>query len=106
MEAWAASGKPAYDFSEDATEILGGARAYLAISMEGFDVPDYLGSKSTFQKGSFGGFCGRKLNRGDMLPLCLGNTLDPMLFDVCAELQVSLITSSTPTFVQIIGRGG
>lgn len=43
-----------------------GCRAYLAIQ-GGLDVPDYLGSKSTFTLGQFGGHCGRTLLPGDVL---------------------------------------
>ena len=43
-----------------------GCRAYLAVS-GGFDVPDYLGSKSTFSLGKFGGHAGRTLRHGDVL---------------------------------------
>ncbi len=43
-----------------------GLRAYLAIR-HGLDVPDYLGSKSTFTLGLFGGHAGRALRAGDIL---------------------------------------
>jgi urea carboxylase len=45
-----------------------GARAYVAIS-GGIDVPEYLGSRSTFPGGKMGGHQGRALVAGDMLPL-------------------------------------
>ncbi|WP_028311442.1 5-oxoprolinase/urea amidolyase family protein [Derxia gummosa] len=45
-----------------------GARAYLAIA-GAIDVPDYLGSKSTFTLGQVGGHGGRALRTGDMLHL-------------------------------------
>jgi urea carboxylase len=43
-----------------------GCRTYLAVR-GGFDVPDYLGSKSTFSLGKFGGHAGRTLRHGDVL---------------------------------------
>ncbi|HUU72533.1 MAG TPA: urea carboxylase [Burkholderiales bacterium] len=43
-----------------------GLRTYLAVS-GGFDVPEYLGSCSTFTLGQFGGHAGRTLRAGDML---------------------------------------
>jgi len=43
-----------------------GCRAYLAVQ-GGFDVPDYLGSRSTFTLGKFGGHGGRALMPGDVL---------------------------------------
>jgi urea carboxylase len=46
-----------------------GLRCYLAIR-EGLDVPDYLGSKSTFILGRFGGHAGRALRPGDVLRVC------------------------------------
>ncbi len=45
-----------------------GARAYLAFA-GGLDVPEYLGSKSTFALGGFGGHGGRILRAGDVLRL-------------------------------------
>lgn len=44
----------------------GGQRSYLCVA-HGFQVPDYLGSKSTFSLGGFGGHCGRALRVGDKL---------------------------------------
>ncbi|MCV4272102.1 urea carboxylase [Pseudomonas capsici] len=43
-----------------------GARSYLCVR-GGLDVPDYLGSKSTFTLGQFGGHGGRALRAGDVL---------------------------------------
>ncbi|WP_338404989.1 biotin carboxylase N-terminal domain-containing protein, partial [Achromobacter xylosoxidans] len=47
---------------------LSGCRTYLAVR-NGLDVPVYLGSRSTFALGQFGGHAGRTLRVGDMLPL-------------------------------------
>ena len=49
----------------------GGMRAYLAVKY-GLDVPDYLGSKSTFTLGQFGGHAGRALRTGDVLRINAG----------------------------------
>ncbi len=43
-----------------------GARAYLAVA-GGLEANNYLGSKSTFTLGQFGGFSGRALKTGDVL---------------------------------------
>jgi urea carboxylase len=43
-----------------------GVRAYIAVR-GGFDVPEYLGSRSTFTLGKFGGHAGRTLRTGDVL---------------------------------------
>jgi urea carboxylase len=43
-----------------------GCRTYLAIR-SGIDVPEYLGSRTTFTLGRFGGHGGRTLQRGDVL---------------------------------------
>jgi urea carboxylase len=45
-----------------------GCRAYLAVQ-GGFDVPLYLGSRSTFTLGNVGGHAGRALRLGDVLAL-------------------------------------
>jgi urea carboxylase len=53
-----------------------GQRSYLAVK-GGFDVPEYLGSRSTFTLGQFGGHVGRALRKGDVLRLtCSTSTLD------------------------------
>ena len=46
--------------------VSAGCRAYLAVN-GGIDVPDYLGSASTFTLGQFGGHGGRVLRAGDVL---------------------------------------
>jgi urea carboxylase len=51
-----------------------GCRTYLAVR-HGFEVPDYLGSRSTFTLGLFGGHAGRPLRKGDVLHVAReGNT--------------------------------
>lgn len=45
-----------------------GMRTYLAVA-GGIDVPEYLGSRSTFVLGGFGGVNGRALRAGDSLPV-------------------------------------
>ncbi|HEY3327912.1 MAG TPA: urea carboxylase [Novimethylophilus sp.] len=52
-----------------------GCRSYLAVQ-GGFDVPDYLGSRSTFTLGQFGGHGGRTLRVGDVLHLNRGEPAD------------------------------
>jgi len=46
--------------------VSAGARAYLGIK-GGINCPDYLGSKSTFTLGQFGGHAGRAIRVGDVL---------------------------------------
>lgn len=48
--------------------LAAGARAYIAVS-GGFDVPEVLGSRSTYALGAIGGVKGRPLQVGDVLPL-------------------------------------
>jgi biotin-dependent carboxylase-like uncharacterized protein len=48
--------------------LRGGARAYVAVA-GGIDVPELLGSRSTYTLGSLGGFEGRALAAGDSLPI-------------------------------------
>src|SRR5450755_2780613 len=52
-----------------------GCRAYLAVR-HGFDVPEYLGSRSTFTLGGFGGHAGRALRTGDVLRLLTTGNVD------------------------------
>ncbi len=53
----------------------GGSRTYLAVK-GGFDVPEYMGSRSTFTLGQFGGHGGRPLQVGDVLRLHQAAGLD------------------------------
>jgi len=46
--------------------IAAGARSYLCLK-DGINCPDYLGSKSTFTLGQFGGHAGRAIRVGDVL---------------------------------------
>ncbi|MBL8173027.1 MAG: urea carboxylase [Bryobacterales bacterium] len=62
----------------------GGARAYLAIR-GGFDVPTYLGSRSTFLLGKFGGHAGSALRPGDRLAIAPHRIAEPL-----AELPPSI----------------
>lgn len=48
--------------------IRGGVRYFVAVS-GGIDVPEVMGSRSTYQIGKLGGFNGRKLEAGDVLPV-------------------------------------
>jgi biotin-dependent carboxylase-like uncharacterized protein len=48
--------------------LTAGARAYIAVS-GGVDVPEVLGSRSTYGLGALGGFAGRPLTTGDRLPV-------------------------------------
>ncbi|UAW98993.1 urea carboxylase [Halopseudomonas nanhaiensis] len=65
-----------------------GARSYLAIR-GGIQVPEYLGSKSTFTLGQFGGHSGRALRTGDVLHLAdlTDNTAGAVLAtELCSNL--------------------
>ncbi len=48
--------------------IQGGTRYYIAVQ-GGIDVPEVLGSRSTYSLGAIGGFHGRKLETGDQVPV-------------------------------------
>ncbi len=50
------------------SKIQSGLRAYISFS-KGLDVPEIMGSKSTFIRGALGGHEGRKLNSKDEIPL-------------------------------------
>ncbi len=53
-----------------------GTRAYIAVR-GGIDVPDYLGSRSTFTLGKFGGHAGRVLMTGDVLHIGAAPDAEP-----------------------------
>ena len=62
-----------------------GARAYLCVR-GGLQVPDYLGSGSTFTLGQFGGHGGRALRVGDVLHLAPGAGGCPDAAEALAEV--------------------
>lgn len=49
-------------------EAVSGCRAYIAVS-GGFQIPEIMGSKSTYLRARTGGYMGRTLKDGDTLPL-------------------------------------
>ncbi|MEE3934315.1 urea carboxylase [Pseudomonas viridiflava] len=69
-----------------------GARSYLCVR-GGLDVPDYLGSKSTFTLGQFGGHGGRALRAGDVLHLApltdrsIGHCIADEALEVLGEVR-------------------
>ncbi len=70
-----------------------GFRTYMAVR-GGFDVAEYLGSKSTFPHGSFGGYEGRNLKKGDMLKINNHNGQNKM-FKVKQNLNFSVEANYT-----------
>ncbi|MGW4485055.1 5-oxoprolinase subunit C family protein [Amycolatopsis sp. NPDC004368] len=56
--------------------IQGGSRYYLAFA-GGIDVPAVLGSRSTYVLGALGGFQGRKLEAGDVVPIGVPASEEP-----------------------------
>lgn len=74
MPMWTAFSVPAGSILK-LGRMTSGCRSYLAVS-GGINVPDYLGSKSTFTLGQFGGHAGRNLRLGDMLPIKAWSAVD------------------------------
>lgn len=76
-----------------------GCRGYLAVR-NGLDVPQYLGSRSTFALGQFGGHAGRTLRVADLLPVS-----NPLLAACTTPAPVSepkaLSASLIPTYDDI-----
>jgi biotin-dependent carboxylase-like uncharacterized protein len=70
MPLWEAFEVPAGSVLSFA-HLKGGARAYIAVG-GGIDVPELLGSRSTYALGSLGGYEGRALAAGDSLPVGSG----------------------------------
>jgi biotin-dependent carboxylase-like uncharacterized protein len=63
--------------------------AYLAIE-GGFQVPPVLGSASTNVRGSFGGFHGRRLRQGDLLPLKLDSVQSRAEYAISRPFDLAL----------------
>ena len=75
-----------------------GCRTYLAVR-NGFDVPVYLGSRSTFALGQFGGHAGRTLRVADML------TVSQPELDACTTpAPVDLPQAAAPHIVPTYGN--
>ncbi|MEO8923338.1 MAG: biotin-dependent carboxyltransferase family protein [Caldimonas sp.] len=72
-----------------------GARAYVAVT-GGIDVPLVLGSRSTYGLGAFGGFQGRKLQAGDVLPV--GTPTRPV---VAGRTVAAEFVSPTPKALEL-----
>ncbi|MGR5177485.1 urea carboxylase [Vibrio parahaemolyticus] len=65
-------------------KVLDGARTYLAIN-GGIDCPEYLGSRSTFTLGQFGGHAGRALIAGDVLHINQASQASTTTFSSIAQ---------------------
>jgi urea carboxylase len=74
---WQAIAIPAGSTLRLAAASDAGSRAYIAVR-GGIDVPEYLGSRSTFILGKFGGHAGRTLQPGDMLRWAHNEELFPV----------------------------
>ncbi|MCM3687090.1 5-oxoprolinase subunit C family protein [Kocuria rosea] len=61
--------------------LKGGARFYLAVR-GGIDVPEVLGSRSTYAIGRLGGMGGRKLEAGDVVPVGAATGLLPSIEEI------------------------
>jgi len=83
---------------------LRGVRAYLCVR-GGFDVPVLLGSRSTDLQTQSGGFGGRMIRRGDVLPVCAVEAAPPSTIRAGAAhatLPVSLRWPSDATPIRIM----
>lgn len=60
-------------------QVQTGCRIYLAIQ-GGLDVPEYMGSRSTFALGQFGGYAGRTLRAGDVVPINKKSHIEQPIF--------------------------
>jgi allophanate hydrolase len=63
--------------------------AYLAIE-GGLNIPAVLGSAATNARSGIGGFCGRRLQQGDMLPVNLNSALLPHNYTLARPLDLAL----------------
>ncbi|BDB24079.1 hypothetical protein Tamer19_21900 [Cupriavidus sp. TA19] len=82
-----------------------GARAYLAFA-GGIDVAPVLGSRSTDLKGGFGGWEGRGLRRGDVLPLANATPeATPAAKPALQGSGLGLIPNDIPAFWQELSQG-
>ncbi len=71
-----------------------GQRSYLAVR-NGFDAPDYLGSKATFSLGRFGGHGTGVLKAGDVLRVASEGAVTPVVNKVAAGMLPELSSDWT-----------
>lgn len=82
----------------DVQELLRGRFLYVCVA-GGIDVPKVLGGRGTYLPGKFGGFRGRRLATGDVLPI--GSVLAPTY---AGELPVRLdVLAMAPPFRLLVG---
>ncbi|MFD2874296.1 biotin-dependent carboxyltransferase family protein [Mucilaginibacter ximonensis] len=79
-----------------------GSRTYLAVA-GGFDVPEVLGSKSTFVTAAFGGLDGRALKAGDVLPSAKPSAGAQKLLDKLAGDEINYTRWSAPRSLLLPG---
>jgi biotin-dependent carboxylase-like uncharacterized protein len=73
MECWSSFRVKSGDILE-IKQVKSGCRAYLAVT-GGIDVPEVMGSRSTYVGGSIGGYLGRPLKQGDIIKRGIGSLL-------------------------------
>lgn len=80
-------------------EALSGCRTYLTVQ-RGFDIPQVLGSYSTYLRAGFGGFEGRALKKGDQIAF---NQVIPVLPErLNWSLSPSMYSLSNPQLIRVI----
>jgi urea carboxylase len=99
LPTWRAIAVKAGDILEMSHAQSSGSRAYIAIA-GGFDVPDYLGSRSTFILGRFGGHAGRILAAGDVLHVRTPEVTPASL--AAGKIELSQTCSATPDVAQTL----
>ncbi|NVO15162.1 MAG: biotin-dependent carboxyltransferase [Rhodoplanes sp.] len=87
--------------------LSGSIVGYLAVA-GGFDVVPFLGSKATFVRGGLGGFCGRALQAGDLLPLAapFAPPRDELMLaalDVAAPSRVRVVLGPQDDYFSEVG---
>lgn len=83
---------------------VNGLRCYLAVR-GGFAVPPVMGSRSTFVRGGFGGFAGRALRKGDVLPIgpaAAAGALPPAVLPDEIDVPVPLAAAQAVTPVRVV----
>jgi antagonist of KipI len=78
-----------------------GARAYIAVD-GGIDTPPVLGSRATHVLSSMGGFEGRALRAGDMLPLGPRGGQRPRTDAVRAAIDLTRAAAARPAIVRVL----
>lgn len=84
------------------SDYVEGLRTYLAVS-GGIQTPQFLESRSTYVSGKFGGFQGRMIREGDMVPFIIRDDLKSYRTSIdLSTLAQDFLTTQKPVKIRVV----